>query len=189
MSKEFDHLRNRLRSGGTMRYHTHAARMIKTQDVAQHSFNVVWLAMALTHGRLSRDGVLAALEHDAAEHWTGDLPAPTKRALGIREQFAEFELATMVHEFGGAAAAPNLLETIVLKLADAMEGALFCTHEIAMGNRLMRGILENFISYTDEVLRNNEDFLAQSARDGEFNLNLAMEVSTFTHRAYAEVRP
>ncbi len=187
MSVEFLHLRNRLRSGGTMRYHTHAARMIKTQDVAQHSFNVVWLAMALTHGRLSRDGVLAALEHDAAEHWTGDLPAPTKRALGIREQFAEFELGTMVQQFGGAVSAPNLLDSVVLKLADAMEGAMFCIHESSMGNRLMKGILENFADYTDQVLRSNEDFLAESARNGEFNLNLAAEVQRYIefHRGSA----
>lgn len=150
---------NAMRSGGTQRFHTHAARMLKTQDVAQHSYNVVWLAQMLSKGAASKTLILHALAHDSGEHWVGDVPAPTKRSLGIREQLGAEEdrviSAMMGWTFGDLAHH----EQVLLKLCDSLEGALYCCCEIEMGNVQMIGVLDNFIAYVDELVLSHQDTL------------------------------
>lgn len=141
-----------LKSGGTQRYHTHAADLIKTQDTAQHAYNVAWLVYALTRGAVSHELFVHALGHDAGERWAGDLPAPTKRTLGIRKSFGEFESAQLTLKTGLILPRLSPLEEKILKLADSLEGARFCCNEIALGNSLPVGMLRNFLDYAHEVL-------------------------------------
>lgn len=179
-TKDFVQLLSRMRSGGTQRFHTHADRMLKTQDVAQHSYNVVWLVMALTAHAASRHLILAALEHDAVEHWTGDMPAPTKRALGIREQYAAYEERLGTDHFGRMYGADlGLFDATVLRLADAIEGAFRCVHEIELGNKLVYGILENFRSYARTEAEARWDVLTGAPQLGAFNEPLFNEIMTY----------
>jgi 5'-deoxynucleotidase YfbR-like HD superfamily hydrolase len=145
-------LRNLLKSGGTQRFHTHAADLIKTQDVSQHSYNVFWLVYALTYGDCSKQLLVHALAHDAGERWTGDVPAPTKRNLDISTTFGEFEEKQLRAMTGLELPALVDNEPIILKVADSLEGARFCFNEFELGNRRVLHILGNFIDYAQEAV-------------------------------------
>lgn len=151
------HMQDRLefirRGGDTERYHTE--RRNSPNTVGHHSFNVAWLTALLTPGLGAAERAhltMAALAHDLAEHITGDIPAPTKRAVpGLREAVGNME-AQLMAPLGfvwEAQLRPELLR--VLKLADAMEGALYCIDEAALGNRRIVHIFDNFRSYIKEL--------------------------------------
>lgn len=50
-------------------------------DVARHSYGVACLITVL-HPNPSAQLLMAALTHDAAERWTGDIPSPFKSSMG-----------------------------------------------------------------------------------------------------------
>lgn len=140
------------RSGKVRRWH--AEETIKDQDVAQHSYGVAWLCWWLTDGAASGPLVMAALAHDAAEHATGDIPSPTKLALGIKAVVDTLEEDLLV--FNGINL-PGLSpdELAVLKLADALEGLLFVLRERELGNRTLLQAFINYCDYTQEVIDDN----------------------------------
>lgn len=154
-------LKNRLREqleyiragGHVQRFHTKRTLMI--DFVGHHSFNVAWLVhfMSPHLGSVERYTLLlAALEHDLPEGEMGDVPAPSKRELGIRQLWGEAE-AQLQAEMGlGYESALSAEGKRLLKLADALDGALFSAHERAMGNTTMGVCYENFISYANEVI-------------------------------------
>jgi len=84
-----------------------------------------------------------------AEHKLGDMPAPAKRLLGIREIFnrKEEELLNSIWLLNSL----TTEEEIILKLADALDGALFCVSELSLGNRVITECYDNFISYALEL--------------------------------------
>jgi 5'-deoxynucleotidase YfbR-like HD superfamily hydrolase len=147
---------NMVRSGGTMRFHTHVERTLKQQTVGAHTYNVILIAFALTRGDLSRNAMLAALIHDSGEHWSGDIPAPTKLALTPEaridyERFDQKELRSAT----GLADEDIFLsdeERLTIKIADAMEGAFFCIREAQLGNTLARNMLHNFQTYYEAAI-------------------------------------
>lgn len=126
--------------GYTERYHTH--RTLLRDTVGHHSFNV---ACTILHLRPDASAALlkAALLHDVAEHKVGDMPAPAKRAMGIREVFSAHE-AKVMQEAG--IAFPELMpeEDWVLEFADGIDGMRFSLQERRMGNL---GIAEIFHAY------------------------------------------
>jgi len=154
LDKEF--FRGRLafiRDGGeTKRFHT--MPMLTEDKVGHHSFNVAWLVNTLsTH--LAQEAryrlVMAALEHDLAEHKTGDMPAPAKREMGIRKVMGDHE-ATLLEGYGlryGDSLGNS--EARLLKLADAMDGAFHCIGERALGNARVEVAYDNFRSYIKEL--------------------------------------
>ena len=119
------------RAAQTKRYHTEV--VIKEQNVGEHSFNVAWLCYLLTNKRPMSALLLHALAHDAAEHATGDIPSPSKRALGIRPAVDAFEAQLMT---AAGMELPPLDEhnAHILKLADALDGVLYCLREHHLGN-------------------------------------------------------
>jgi 5'-deoxynucleotidase YfbR-like HD superfamily hydrolase len=148
-------IRNRLarirRGGEVARFHTE--RTIHENTVGEHSFNVAWLVNLLaptTDFQRRYYLVLAALSHDLAEETIGDVPAPTKRALNIRELFGKYEEQLL--EEVGLSYEKHLPEEDkrVLKLADALDGAFFCIGEVAMGNRRMSHVYQNFRRYVSQ---------------------------------------
>lgn len=143
---------NLLSSGGTQRYHTEAAELIKTQDVAQHSYNVFWLVHMLMRGNAPGELLAMSVMHDAGERWTGDVPAPTKRNLGVRRMFEDFEQNNLYERSGVQALRLTAFEEAVLKVADALEGLRFCHHETQLGNKLIIPVLANFHKYAAEAL-------------------------------------
>lgn len=138
-----------MRGGAVARYHT--IPTIRQQNVAEHSFGVAWLCWHLSNGSPSAALLMAALIHDVAEHTTGDLPAPAKRRMGIREQFAEAEDEALL-EAGITQPVLSPEEQVVLKLADVADLLLFCITEISMGNRSMCVVYERGVSYIRELI-------------------------------------
>lgn len=136
--------------GAVRRFHT--LPIHKDDTVSQHSFGVAWFCWLLTSKRPSAGLLMAALAHDLAEQHTGDIPAPAKRALGIKEQFDTFEdevlLANGMLNFNDAL---TMADKRTLKIADCMDGAMRCIHEVRMGNEFMRKPLQRFISYIEEM--------------------------------------
>jgi 5'-deoxynucleotidase YfbR-like HD superfamily hydrolase len=137
-----------MRGGVVKRFHT--MHTLHTQSVAEHSFGVSWLVWLLTGGHTSAKLLMAALVHDAAEHVTGDLPAPAKRSLGISAQFAEYEDALLL-EAKLPIAELTAYEETVLKLADTADLCLFCIREIELGNSQMRAVYLRGMAYITEM--------------------------------------
>lgn len=163
--EQLDFIRN---GGETRRFHT--VPVLRQQTVAEHSFHVAMLLFTL-YGQ-SEPGVtvpllMAGLTHDLAEHIVGDLPAPAKRNMGERLELKgtqTFRAAwgDMENELLDGVALSWETELSVeqlrmLKVADAMEGMLYCVRERAMGNQLITPCYLNFLDYTSQLLSEPTD--------------------------------
>lgn len=143
-----------LQFGQTQRYHTELS--LRPQDVAQHSFNVAWLCWLLSERDPSAALIMTALAHDAGERWTGDLPAPAKRAAGLRATFDALE-ATATAKVGWAPPPLSVIERKILKLADVIDGGFYCLRELMLGNTIVvnpgrGGAAINYLSLLEEQL-------------------------------------
>ena len=120
----------------------------------------MWLVWQLSAGNPSAALLMAALAHDAGERKTGDMPSPTKRALGVGELMDKMERAHVgpTGLFHSEVWEPlSLIEQQILKLADNFEGAFFCLRELLLGNRLVldpawNGAALNYLVYIEELL-------------------------------------
>lgn len=144
--------------GNTRRFHT--MRTITENTVAEHSWGVAALMWVMSGGKCSAVAMMAALTHDVAERYVGDVPSPTKRALGISDQLSAYEdtiLATAQFDY-----ALTEEEARWLKLADCYDGMMFCVRERSLGNLGIRIVYERFRSY---VLAMNPTGLESSVLD------------------------
>ena len=112
------------RAGRVVRFHTHD--MIRRENVAEHTFNMMNILMIITNGNLSQNLIMAALLHDQGEYVTGDIPSPVKRVLldvdrGTIDSM-ESNGVNFIHHRGS----PELTtwEHKLLKLADNLDGWL-----------------------------------------------------------------
>lgn len=170
-----------LNGGETNRFHT--IPTLFNQRVDSHSFNVAMLVALMAQDADPKEGeglsvplLMAALTHDLSEHKVGDLPAPTKRAMP--QVHVEEEEETKLYSFREywGMMENNHLRAVGLdwehllapkqqrwlKLADAMEGALFCIRERMMGNRLIVTVFGNFRSYIEKLRQINEEPMVQA---------------------------
>ena len=112
----------------------HCKRTLREQTVGQHTFGVLMLLRVVWPG--ARPNVIwAAMKHDLPELFTGDVPAPIKRAdpiLAERLNAIERELEPLHEHFG-----LTEFEELLLKWADRMELVLWCIEEHKMGNTYM----------------------------------------------------
>lgn len=134
----------------TKRYH--AADTLTSQTVGEHSFGVAWLVVLLCP-QARKELILAAMAHDLAEHLVGDVSSPTKRkypALKTLVDDAEAELLKS-HSLDFETQLTKD-EMRILKLADNMDGMMFCIRERKMGSRFVCSIYGNFYNYTAELL-------------------------------------
>lgn len=140
--------------GASTRYHT--VDMHYRQTIADHSFGVAWFCELITEGRAPKELIMAALTHDLAEHIVGDIPSPAKRSLGVGKMWDDFETKHL-DEAGIAGYAWSLHpeEQVILKLADMLDGMMFCLRERKMGNHNVEVIFDNFRKYTREFLEKN----------------------------------
>lgn len=146
------------RGGRTLRCHTQP--MLQSQTVAAHSYGVAWWCYLLAGEGCGADLIMAALAHDMAEHETGDVPSPTKEALGIRGLLDSYEERLM----RGACLPIFDLEPDskrILKLADSLELMQHCVRERQYGNR------HDEIALMFNKVRRYADTLLQDAIDHE----------------------
>jgi 5'-deoxynucleotidase YfbR-like HD superfamily hydrolase len=136
------------RGRATRRFHT--VPVHEAQRVDAHSAGVALVALMLM-GEVSADRkarvLSAALTHDLGEHRVGDLPAPAKRALGKEwsQRFSLFEHSLLQEH--GFMSDLDPADVRVLKLADYIDGCLFCIDERMMGNKGIAEVFDNFWSY------------------------------------------
>lgn len=137
-------------SGKVKRYHT--AQTLKEQNNAAHSWGVATIVLWLCP-EASANLLKAALLHDTAELFTGDVPAPVKwkhEDIAAALDAAEFEaLARM----GISTLFTDLTheEMQYLKFADMAELVLFAANEIRIGNATMIDIYRRGCEYLKSI--------------------------------------
>lgn len=133
-----------LKGGLTKRYHTNGT--IREQNVAEHSFFVAWL-LELMYGALGRNLAFAAVFHDIAEGAVGDVASPVKRSICQLKGLLDTAEANALRAVELTAPRFSEEEYRRLKMADNMEGLLYCVEEIRRGNSDAIEIYNNFLSY------------------------------------------
>lgn len=143
------------RGGETQRFHS--VLTIQADTVGHHSFGVAWWLWLMTGGAARTELIMAGLAHDLSEHQIGDIPAPVKRALGdARAQIHKME--SQLLQAVGLAFELTETEQRQLKLADALDGMMFCIRERTLGNLEIVSIYEKFYSYAKERLDGRDAF-------------------------------
>jgi 5'-deoxynucleotidase YfbR-like HD superfamily hydrolase len=142
------------RRGGVVK-RFHLFDVLKENTVGHHTFNVLALLVTCVgEDTITKELILAALQHDLPEQETGDIPAPFKRKIpGLREQVQRAE--QNIIENAGLTFYERRLseeERTWLNLADSLEGALYCGDEYQRGNLPMRQIGQVFLGYVRDIL-------------------------------------
>ena len=144
------------------RFHTFTTLQLET--VGHHSHGVAmycWLIAPNASAALLQ----AALLHDLAEQYTGDIPSPSKRLYGIGDQVEALELK-LIEDAGFNFPELSPREERVLKLADIAQGAMFCLREAQLGNRRAVEVFDRYLSYTaDMFLVGREAELFETLRE------------------------
>ena len=142
--------------GAVARYHTRPG--IKPDTDAAHSHGVAMLCSLLAgetsqgHTKASSSLLMAALTHDLAEQFVGDVSAPAKRRLGLAQQLHSIE-GDQLHIYGLDYEQHLTQEELrVLSLADCMDGLLYCCRELALGNRNMMLVWHKYCTYVEAAL-------------------------------------
>jgi 5'-deoxynucleotidase YfbR-like HD superfamily hydrolase len=140
------------RGGRTLRCHT--VPHLQPQSVAAHTYGVAWLCWLFSNEKPSAALLLAAMAHDMPECETGDIPAPTKRTLKIRETSQDLEDFVM-DQFSMPKFPLTTEEARILKVADVLELAQYCVRERSMGNRNLQmwQMYQNALLYAKEVVK------------------------------------
>lgn len=136
--------------GKVKRFHTVTTH--KEDTVASHSFNVATMCMIIEEGEPSSNLLMAALLHDGAECWIGDIPAPAK--------YGAIELGDIVNklerewlELKGLWIKLGKSEQVSLKCADTLELMAFCLEERRLGNEEIEPVYHTGYEY----VKNTED--------------------------------
>jgi 5'-deoxynucleotidase YfbR-like HD superfamily hydrolase len=128
------------KNGRVTRYHTE--RVLHPETIAEHSWGVAMLCIALTNGNPSMNLLKAALYHDLAEHVTGDTPAPAKwNSPKLKEALTDIEWA--FHKSTKTEVELTDDEMEIFKMADMLQLCIYCQSEWSMGNRTLTKIWHN----------------------------------------------
>lgn len=146
------------RASGIRRFHT--LPMLFQDSVGQHSGGVAFLVMYLMEGVFPKEEIYrymcAALVHDLAEFKTGDIPSPTKNALG-RADLSVMERTYVVESDPAGALRHAFSDAEIgdgfLSLADALDGLVRCALEMRAGNACFRAAFHNYRTYVTERTR------------------------------------
>jgi len=135
-----------VRAGGNVkRWHT--VPTIQNQTVGHHSWGVAIICHVLWPN-CSRDLLVAALQHDLAEHIVGDAPFPAKRTfIKLGQALAEAERIVSVDLGLDCEYGLNISDSEKLHIADMMEVLWFALEEISMGNTEFRMIFKRGLKY------------------------------------------
>lgn len=130
----------------------HTIPTVTENTVGQHSHGVAMFCVLLTGATCSAPLLMAALSHDLAEQYVGDIPSPSKRTLGVREELGAIEdalLATVRFDFE-----LSVEDQLVLKLADCADGMLFCVRERMLGNKskMIAHAYRNYAAYVHSTI-------------------------------------
>lgn len=138
--------------GDVGRYHTMSDRLLRPQTTGQHAYNVALILMWMCGDALSPALLKAGLLHDAGERWTGDMPGNIKVDLGLTEAMDHAEALELSMRTELTMPALTELDAKLLKVADALEGCVYCRRELDMGNRLILPVLRNYTKFLDRAI-------------------------------------
>jgi 5'-deoxynucleotidase YfbR-like HD superfamily hydrolase len=127
----------------------HTVNTINTETVGHHSHGVAVMCFLFDY-EPSKELLTAALFHDLAEQFTGDIPSPAKRELGIGKDVSDLETDILRRSGVFMPELPDE-DTRTLKLADISHGLLFCLKEIRMGNHKMGIVFNRYVSYAENM--------------------------------------
>lgn len=136
-------------SARVLRWHTEP--VLHRQSVGEHTYTVMHLVLLLTDGTATKNLLVAALFHDTAEKLFGDIPSPTKSLPELRDILEAAEDAYMT-AIGLPIPELTAWEAGVLKMADVLEGGLFCAFETRRGNRDIQRGFANYLNYARRLL-------------------------------------
>lgn len=145
---------NLMDSGEVLRFHSSPG--ITKQKVSEHSWGVAMLCQYL-YPEGSKDLLLAAMTHDCAEIKTGDIPAPVKwEDESIKAILDKIE--DNFNEEHGIQFYKNLNETEkkVLKMADVLDGMIYCVRRLDHGELLAVNPYDKWYDY----LKNNHAYFS-----------------------------
>ena len=148
-----------LRGGQLQRFHTWPT--IGHETIAEHSFGVAMIVLALTDYRASANLLKAALYHDLAEQETGDIPANAKWDNPMFSTFLEVMEDSFNIKWKLDITLPPQ-DQIVLKWADMLQMLLFCKQQRDLGNRNMDTIFERVVEFLNKFkfLAEGQEMLA-----------------------------
>ena len=128
----------------------HTTVRLQEETIGHHSANVAAIILRLDP-LCSRDLLVAALMHDIAEAYTGDVPAPFKWdypdiAKGLKEGERSYVRDQYIPN-------PTLTdaEALLLKLADMLDLVLSSIEEWRKGNAYARVLTNNGIGYLRDM--------------------------------------
>lgn len=138
----------RREAGAIQRYHIIPHHGIDT--VASHSWNATTLLLVL-NPTASRKLIIYMLHHDITERWTGDIPAAAKGMfptimLGVKEAEKSLEQEMNLPSADGLTEE----EQQWARAIDALESALWCHEQLAMGNQMVKHALEALATWIEK---------------------------------------
>lgn len=131
----------------------HTVPHIRHYDNGSHSASAALIALELCKLNEVSEGyqfdiIKYMLMHDIAEQFVGDVPADVKRIEPtIKEVLDKVEKSWERKNIPSKPESIGIFGSRICKCADLIELGMFCVEEINMGNRHVRHVLENVISY------------------------------------------
>lgn len=162
---KIENLLQTLESGGVIRFH--ACPKMRKQRLSDHQWKVALIAEYLLPN-LSKNGMMYALTHDRSELVTGDIPAT------LKWEFPEIkECLKGIETRYDSDYDVSALERLAVKLADVVEGMLFCKESYEDGCKEAKVIFSRWTKYLFDYLADSatKDILVKSGDDAEELLN------------------
>ena len=122
-------IRKVLQSGNVVRFHNSIG--MDKQKNSEHEWEVA-LILQYIYPQCSKELLLAALTHDAAEYYTGDIPFPIKQASPELKSVLD-KLEHHWEEQNGVHFDLQVEEAYFLKLADTLSGMWYCIQQVKEG--------------------------------------------------------
>lgn len=146
---EFDSTEIKWNAGRVGRWHAHPT--IHEQTVADHTYGVLqWLAFIVPPENMTKRILLAALNHDIAEIYTGDIPFTAKRLYPDLKQALDHAEAD-IHSRLNASWKLLDSEVAALKYADLTDMGFYAIREYTLGNKFMVPVIDNIIAELDRI--------------------------------------
>lgn len=144
----------KIRQGGNVK-RWHITPIIGEQTVAAHSWGVACILLEL-YPEASANLIKAALYHDVAEGYTGDLPAQVKWEYeGLDKELKKVE--ARIEAKLGIQFELTTKEASLLKIADTLELLIFCVEQVTLGNKNMVDVFNRARIWLTENHRLNTD--------------------------------
>lgn len=149
-----------LSAGKIKRYHTHP--ITGEQTVGDHTYGVVQILRYITEDNCSKVLLMAALDHDVVEFYTGDVPYPAKKQFPILEEVLGKIEDAVRQEHLQEINSLTEEDKLCLKAADLLEMASFGVHQWKLGNSFGLGVTQQVI---EELKQMNQTLLPQKAKE------------------------